>query len=44
VFSGSANVSWAKSGFGADFTINWSTSGGTVDSNGGTLYDSCGWW
>lgn len=40
---GTANVSWTKGGLGANFTINWSTSGGSLDAIGGTYYDSCGW-
>lgn len=43
VLQGSANVSWSRSGVGAGFTINWSTSGGTVNGNGGTYYDTCAW-
>jgi hypothetical protein len=43
VLQGSANVSWSKGGVGANFSINWATSGGTVHSNGGTLYDYCAW-
>ncbi len=43
VLQGSANVSWSRGGTGANFSISWSTSGGTVNSNGGTQYDTCGW-
>jgi hypothetical protein len=43
VLQGSANVSWTRGGTGANFSISWSTSGGTVNSNGGTLYDTCAW-
>lgn len=43
VFQGTANVSWTKDGIGANFNITWSTSGGTVNSNGGTVYDTCAW-
>lgn len=43
VLQGSANVSWSRGGTGANFSISWSTSGGTVNSNGGTQYDTCAW-
>jgi hypothetical protein len=43
VLSGSTNISWSRSGVGAGFTINWGTSGSSVDSSGGTMYDACSW-
>ena len=43
VFQGSANVSWTESGVGANFSISWATSGGSVDSSGGTRYETCSW-
>jgi hypothetical protein len=43
VLSGSTNITWSRSGVGAGFTINWGTSGSSVDSNGGTMYDACSW-
>jgi len=43
VFEGTANVGWSRSGVGANFTISWSSSGGSVDAIGGTYYDSCAW-
>jgi hypothetical protein len=43
VLSGSTNITWSRSGVGAGFTINWGTSGSSVDSSGGTMYDACSW-
>lgn len=37
-----AAVSFSFEGTGANFNINWQTSG-SVDANGGQLYDSCSW-
>ncbi len=37
-----AAVSWSINGEGANFNINWETAG-SVDANGGQLYDSCSW-
>jgi len=35
-----ANVSWTIQGVGSGFNISWTTSG-SVDANGGQLYDAC---
>lgn len=35
-----ADVSFSVNGTGANFSINWTTAG-SVDSNGGQIYDSC---
>lgn len=43
VFQGSTNITWSKSGVGANFSISWGTSGASVDASGGTIYDSCSW-
>ncbi|MBN1204661.1 MAG: hypothetical protein JXB05_07025 [Myxococcaceae bacterium] len=37
-----AAVSFTYEGTGASFNINWQTAG-SVDTNGGQLYDSCSW-
>jgi len=37
-----ASVSWTIEGVGSGFNIRWNTSG-SVDSNGGQLYDGCSW-
>jgi hypothetical protein len=36
----SANVSWTIEGVGSGFNVQWQTSG-SVDSNGGQIFDSC---
>lgn len=37
-----ASAAFTLEGSGASFNVNWQTSG-SVDSNGGQLYDSCSW-
>jgi hypothetical protein len=37
-----ASASWTIEGVGSGFSINWDTAG-SVDSNGGQLYDACSW-
>lgn len=38
----SASASWTIEGVGSGFNINWDTAG-SVDTNGGQLYDACSW-
>jgi hypothetical protein len=35
-----ADVSWTIEGVGSGFSIRWETSG-SIDSNGGQLFDAC---
>ncbi|MFE8602821.1 hypothetical protein [Archangium violaceum] len=37
-----ATVKWTKEGKDSEFTIKWETSG-SVDANGGQMFDSCSW-
>jgi hypothetical protein len=41
-FIGSASVSWTRNGSGSGFSIQWDTNG-SVDSNGGQIYNACSW-
>jgi hypothetical protein len=41
-FAGSASVSWTRNGSGSGVSISWNTNGG-VDSNGGSILDTCSW-
>lgn len=36
-----ANVAWTREGVGSSFSIRWDTAG-SVDANGGQLFNSCG--